>query len=175
MARPTIRVGRQQSVDLFSDAEPIIRHDTMAHITCRVCGKPARVPIDHPALLCPLCIEDLDATAAHVQDGITTVLNRWEALNARWETTLSHSPAQARWAKVEAAIIAHGLQDATVQRTWHQRKAEGGAFADLLTAYEVYDRDNAQLARELTALTAARDEVNHAVLNAPLNITEKAA
>lgn len=142
---------------------------------CKVCHLPTRVEQDWPALLCPLCLEDLDATAAHVQDGITAVLNRWEALNARWETTLAHSSAQARWAKVEAAIIAHGLQDATVQRTWHQRKAEGGAFADLLTAYEVYDRDNAQLARELTALTAARDEVNHAVLNAPLNITEKAA
>src|SRR5258707_2363260 len=64
-----------------------------AHITCRVCDRPATVGIDHPALLCLECMADLDATRDHVQAWLSAALSALDTNQQAWETTRLASPA----------------------------------------------------------------------------------
>lgn len=135
------------------------------HITCRVCDKPATVPIDHPALLCAFCLDDLNITRAHVAACVEAVLMRLDQAKAEWTEMLDFSPARDRWEKVQAAMI--GVAEGRVSKdvlahTWAKRKAEGGPLAVLLLAYERYARDTDQCAAELDKWAVAQDEINAA-------------
>ena len=164
--------------DALRAPTPALHSTERAHITCRVCEKPARVPVDHPALLCPLCLDNLDATAAHVHTCLEAVWARWDEATERWQAQVAASGMADRWAKVEAAMIGVGLGQVsarTFDELWTKRKAEGGDFAALLVAFEAHKAELDRMSQELERWNRARDEVNAAVLNAPIEQLEKAA
>lgn len=153
-ARPPRAVARQQAKS--------------GHITCRVCGRPATVPLDHPALLCPLCLMDLDTTRARVAQWLESALARLDANDAQWRATLDASPAQDAWARVQGALIAVAEKRATqadLDRTWAKRKAEGGDLAKLLIAWEGYAQTADSIGAELAKLHLAQTEINTAWLS----------
>jgi len=136
-------------------------------ITCRVCGLGANVPLDHPALLCPGCLEDLDATRQRVQAWLDAALAGLADTEAHWQASRAASPAGDRWAAVQAALIGvaeRKISQATLDQTWAKRKAEGGALAALLNAYEAYARECDRLSAELERLSVAQREINAAWL-----------
>jgi hypothetical protein len=148
---------------LQGSAEPI----QPAHITCRVCDRPATVPLDHPALLCPLCLIDLDATRARVAGWLAAALERLDANEQAWQATKSASAALDRWPAIQGALIAVAEKRVTSQAldaTWQKRKAEGGALAQLLEAHEAYARECDRLNTELERLHRAQAEINAAYL-----------
>lgn len=136
-----------------------------AHITCRVCERPATVPVDHPALLCDLCLEDLDKTQAHVADWLGATLKRLDQNKERWEQNLAASDAASRWPAIQGALIAVAEKRATqsqLDATWAKRKTEGGALAQLLAQYEVFAAECDQIALDLDRLHRAQSELNTA-------------
>lgn len=164
--------------EIFPEAEPRTAQEVVTHITCRVCGKRAQVGAFHPALLCPLCLDDLDATAAHIHTCLEAVWARWDAATEQWQAQVAASPAARRWPAVEAAMVGVGLGQVsarTFDELWTKRKAEGGDFAALLVAFEAHKAELDGMGQELERWNRARDEVNAAVLNTPLSILEKAA
>lgn len=149
-ARPPRALARQQAKN--------------AHITCRVCDRPATVPIDHPALLCPLCLIDLDATRARVQAWLTSALARLDANQAAWDAISANND---RWPTIQAALIAVAEKRATqnaLDATWAKRKAEGGDLAKLLTAWEGYAKTADAIGEELAKLHLAQTEINAAFI-----------
>jgi len=138
-----------------------------ARITCRVCGAQATVGIDHPALLCTPCLDNLDATRDRVASWLDAALARLDQVKVVWEAERDASPAAARWAAVQAALIAVAekrVAQANLDRTWAKRKTEGGALALLLEAYEGYTRECDRIAEELERLNTAQREINTAWL-----------
>ena len=136
-------------------------------ITCRVCGLGATVPLDHPALLCPGCLEDLDATRARVQAWCEAALAGLDANQATWAAALS--PAQDAWGRVQGAMIGVAekrVEKAVFDRTWAKRKAEGGPLAALLEAHEAYALECDRLGAEIARLALAQREINAAWLAA---------
>jgi hypothetical protein len=136
-------------------------------ITCRVCGATATVALGHPALLCAGCLEDLDGSRDRVAAWLAKALERLDANKERWEAELSHSPALDRWPAIQGALIAVAEKRATqaaLDATWTKRKAEGGALARLLEAYEAYARECDRIGEELGRLDAAQREINTAYL-----------
>jgi hypothetical protein len=105
------------------------RSTPQAHITCRVCDRPATVPLDHPALLCNDCLSPLDATRQRVADWLTSALRRLDENKAQWEADVAASPAADRWPAIQGALIAVAERRATqaaLDATWAKRKGEGG-------------------------------------------------
>jgi hypothetical protein len=140
---------------------------TDARITCRVCGAQATVPLDHPALLCALCLGNLDQTRARVATWLGSALDRLDANKAAWEADLVASPAADKWPAIQGALIAVAEKRATqaqLDQTWTKRKAEGGALAQLLKNYEIYTAACDQLSEELNKIHAAQTEINAAFL-----------
>lgn len=138
-----------------------------ASITCRVCGLGATVPLDHPALLCLLCLEDLDGTRDRIRARLSAALTALETNQAAWDTLRAASPACDRWEAVEKALIGVAekrISQATLDQTWAKRKAEGGALAELLTAYETYAHECDRTRAELDRLDSAQTEINAAWL-----------
>lgn len=138
-----------------------------AHITCRVCDRPATVPLDHPALLCQGCLGDLEGTRERVAEWLAAALTALSANEQGWRATLAASPAQTAWERVQAAMIGVAekrVEKATFDRTWQKRLAEGGALGALLEAYEVYAREADRLEVELARLSRAQAEINAAWL-----------
>lgn len=136
-------------------------------ITCRVCGIGATVPLNHAALLCPGCLEDLDATRERVETWLTSALTQLEQTQALWDATRAASPARDHWEAVEKALIGVAekrIAHATFDQTWAKRKAEGGALARLLDAYDAYARECDRLGGELNRLDAAQTAINTAWL-----------
>lgn len=155
--RPPRAVARQQA--------------KQAHITCRVCDRPATVPLDHPALLCNECLENLDQTRIHVQKWLASVLAGLDEAKATFDELVMRSPAAARWQAVQAALI--GVAEKRVEQhvfdaTWQKRKAEGGPLAQLLLAYEGYAQECDRLGEELDRLDKAQTEINAAWLQTEL-------
>jgi len=155
--------------DIFARPPRAARHQQArrASITCRVCGLVANVPLDHPALLCPGCLEDLDATRDRVADWLGKALARLDQVKVVWEAERAASPAADRWPAIQAALIAVAEKRARqedLDRTWAKRKAEGGALAQLLNAYEAYARECDRLSAELERLSVAQTEINAAWL-----------
>ena len=133
-----------------------------ARITCRMCGAQASVGLDHPALLCQNCIADLDATRDRHATYLSAALAALDANQAAWEAI---SSASDRWPAIQGALIAVAEKraaQADLDRTWAKRKAEGGAVAALLTAYEGYAREADRIGEELARLDAAQREINAA-------------
>jgi hypothetical protein len=138
-----------------------------ARITCRVCGAQATVSLDHPALLCALCLGDLDQTRDRVATWLGAALERLDANKAAWEADIAASPAADKWPAIQGALIAVAEKRATPQAlasTWAKRKTEGGALARLLKNYEIYVAACDQLAEELNKIHAAQTEINAAFL-----------
>lgn len=167
-------VGDPSSVDDIFARPPrgLVRpQPKAAHIICRVCDRPATVPLDHPALLCALCLLDLDMTRARVAEWLGKALERLDANKAAWEGIRDASPAAAKWPAIQAAMIAVAEKRATpaaLNATWAKRKAEGGALAKLLIAYEAYAMECDCLAEELNKIYAAQTEINTAYLSEEL-------
>lgn len=155
--------GRRCSSCLVGPGEA----EKAARITCRVCSAQASVPLDHPALLCPPCLEDLDATRDRVAEWLEAALGALEANQARWEVTKAQSDAFSRWPAIQGALIAVAdkrTPQSALDATWRKRKAEGGALAQLLTAYEGYAEECDRIGAELARLDAAQREINQAFL-----------
>lgn len=140
-------------------------------ITCRVCDKPATVKEDWPALLCKHCLDDLDATSAHVAECTQAVLRRMEANDEAWQKTVAESAAQAEWRRVCDAMVAVAEKRATKEtfdRSWAKRKAEATPLAALLTEYEAFCFRLDQMGAELEKWHRATEELNAAYLNMEL-------
>lgn len=138
-------------------------HKIEGRITCRVCGLTAIVLVDHPALLCFACLENLGQTRIHVQKWLASVLAGLDEAKATFDELVMRSPAAARWQAVQAALI--GVAEKRIEQkvfdaTWQKRKAEGGALAQLLLAYEAYARECERLSAELQRLELAQTEIN---------------
>lgn len=149
-ARPPRAVAREQA--------------KVGRITCRVCDRAATVPLDWPALLCQECMEDLDATRERVAGWLGSALQRLDTNQAAWDAIRINNE---RWQPIQAALIAVAEKRATPQAlaaTWTKRKAEGGALAALLIAYEGYAETADRIGEELNKLTAAQREINQAFL-----------
>lgn len=156
-------IAIDQQSPLWSDVRTQ-QQERPTRITCRVCDKPATIPADHPALLCPLCLENLERTTAHVQTCAEHVIIKLDAIGAAWKAR--EKPAD--WAKVEAAMVAVAekrMKRAVFHQAWQQRKAEGGALGATITAYEAYARECDALGAELDRWARAMDEINQAWLN----------
>ena len=93
-----------------------------------------------------------------------------DAARDAWAATLATSPAAERWPRVVAAMGKPGFADA-----WAKRKAEGGPFAALQTAWEAHEAECDRIKAELNRYDAAVTEINKAVLDMPFDIVEKAA
>lgn len=152
--------------DLF--AAPPIRmvrpSEGLTTTRCVVCDL-GYVAVQAPAKLCGLCLEDLDATRAHITHGIDAVLARLDKAKAAWAAALAASPAQTAWSRVEAAMIAVAekrITQSALDATWAKRKSEGGPLATLLEAYERYAADTDQCGVELQHWHRAQVEVNAA-------------
>lgn len=150
---------------LFSPQKP----DTL-RIICKACQMRRSVPTEWPALLCQECIANLDTTAATVAACIDALCNRLDAARDAWAATLATSPAADRWPRVQAAMGKPGFAAA-----WAKRKAEGGPFAALQTAWEAHEAECNQIQAELNRYDAAVTEINRAVLDLPLAATERRA
>ena len=161
---PSPRVGRCSRCIITRIGAPAA---TDARITCRVCGAQATVGLDRPALLCPLCLSDIDATRARHAAQFQAALMALDANQAQWNARRLASPAQARWEDVQAALIGVAekrVAQRTFDATWTKRKAEPSALAQLLLAYEEYARECDRLSEELARLDAAQREINAAWL-----------
>ncbi len=85
----------------------------------------------------------------------------------RGRTTRAASPAVGRWEAVQAALIGVAekrITQSVFDTTWAKRKAEGGALAQLLEAYDAYTRECDRLGAELARLDTAQTEINAAWL-----------
>jgi len=151
--------------DLFTDVAPARTMAALERITCRVCERPAAVPIDHPALLCPLCMEDLDATASHVAERYAAVVVRFQGAWQTLEDAVAASPDRAWWnEKVEKYRARADYSAATFDAAWRAAKAAGGDKARLCGLWEALDGVAAELERiegwyrrACAELRAARD------------------
>lgn len=142
--------------------------ENASRITCRVCGATATVPLDHPALLCPNCMENLDATRDRVAAWLESALRRLDENKGTWEADLANHPAADKWPAIQGALIAVAERRATqaqLDQTWQKRKAEGGALGRLLLAYELYAATADQIGDELNKIYAAQQQINTAWLS----------
>lgn len=163
-------------VEYLFDAKPRRRKpatlpvslDAKAHILCAVCLRPAQIPVDRDGRLCDLCHEDLDKSRAHVEQCTADVLAQLDANQERWEAALQASPAADRWEKVQAAMIGvaeRRIPQTAFDRQWAARKAEGGALAELLLAYEAFAETCDRIQARLVELHRATEEINTAWLS----------
>lgn len=149
-------------------APPLVALDKKAHILCSVCGLKVQIPTDRVARLCDLCIEDLDKARAHVAGCTADTLAQLDANELAWQYALRTSSAADRWEKVQAAMIGvaeRRIAQEAFDRQWATRKAEGGALADLLDAYEAHAETCDRIQAQLKELQRATEEINTAWLN----------
>lgn len=170
----------QQADELFPEDHKADRETILeaARITCRVCGKPAEIPIVTPGLLCDLCRSDIEAIRQHINEVAQKAADRLSAVfNAFDIAVMTASPeVQAAWTKVEAARVAMANGTVTRERfdaNWQRRKSEGGEFAELLTHYEGLEQVAEECNRQLEWAASAAGEVQ-AALEAQ-QVTRKAA
>lgn len=160
------------SLDLFEDDDLFARpprriaqqHAQEARITCRVCDAKATVALDWPALLCPECLGDLDATRDRVARWLEATLAQFDEAQVAWNERRAGS---VHWPPIQAALIAVAEKRATqaqLDATWAKRKAEGGAIAALLSDYEAYAEECDRLAEQLDKHHKAQAEINAAFL-----------
>lgn len=132
----SIRKPKAQDELRFKTATPA---RTSARITCRVCQRPAEVPIDWPALLCRICIADLAMCEAHAAALHQAATTRLMAAIERWEALLSAADAETRgrWEAYERAVVA-AAGDAEAQAAINRRRVKtilaGGPLAELFQA-----------------------------------------
>jgi hypothetical protein len=101
-----------------------------------------------------------------VQAWIEAAVKQLDEAKAAWEVKLKWSPSQPRWAAVAAALaqVADGeLDRAVLESRWRITKQQGGAMAELLTAYEVYTAETDRIGAELKRLELAQKEIEAAL------------
>ena len=142
-ARPTRSAAREQLA--------------VATITCRVCNARAQQSIHTPALLCPACLIDPPATAAHVATVRTQVETRLRAALDAWDA--AHAAADA--ATLERFERAQAARDgsATFQAKLARTLALGDALSGLLAAWERYQAEGAACERQYDWCDAAEREI----------------
>lgn len=146
--------------DLFArPPRSVARAQQQATITCRVCGARSQQSIHTPALLCPACLLDLTATAAHVAYVREATLERLGVASDAWLTTVEALDAatRARWLAVCEAR--QSLAPDVFQAKWDRTKRQGGAFAALLDAYELNVQAADAAAAQLAWCDAAEAEI----------------
>lgn len=165
MTQILLPISQANDDDIF--ARPPRQEAKRARITCRVCDTKAAVPVDHPALLCPLCLEDLDKTRARVQAWLAATLVRLDQAKAQWSATLERSPARPRWDGVATALAQVAdkeLDRSILESRWQATLNAGGPMAELLRAYEAYATETDRVGVELARLHKAQAEINTAWL-----------
>lgn len=131
---------------------------TLAHITCRVCARAARVPRDHPALLCYECLRDIGATAAHVAERTAIVLARWMREYDAFQALVQ---GDAWWQQVADARY---RDDPLFAAAWE--RARSGPHAAIVAAYESLVRTSDEVAVMNDWYRAAETELRAAELDA---------
>lgn len=136
----TINLSQITLDDALNDPDPLSfdvprRPPLTARITCRVCDKPAEIPILAAGLLCDLCRADLDATEAHIRQTLDAAEQALTDAWTRWDADLAHSGEAEWWARVSAAALA--VEQGQMPRADYDRKAQaaltqGGPRAALL-------------------------------------------
>lgn len=158
--------GEDPAADLF-DRPPravALAPSATSRITCRVCRRPAAIPLGALGLLCDLCREDLGEATKHVQ------AIQWAAgkrLRQQWEAFDAHLAAadqatRERWAKVEAARVRWAAGKLTAERfqgAWSDAKAQEGAFAALLAAYEALEAVSVDVSERQEQARCAMEEI----------------
>lgn len=128
------RMALDQEVDAFWAATPQRAPAMTICITCRVCNKPAEIPITASGLLCDLCRVDLATTETHIRDTLATAEQTLTDAWTRWDADLAHSGEADWWARVSAAQIA--VEQGQMTRAEFDRKVattikQGGIRATL--------------------------------------------
>lgn len=121
-----------------------------ARITCRACNLGVLVPLDHPVLICPPCLDRPAATRAWVLRDIQAIQAKELALLAAWDAV--REPLQAFWDKIQDA----GHTAATDARA---RQAHP-TYARLLDAEAAYLTALIPLAAERERLERAIEELD---------------
>lgn len=109
-----------------------------ARITCRVCIRPAEVPLDTAGLLCGLCREDTAAALVHVRTVASGALWATEEAWMRLEADVAHADetTRARWNAYQDAITAGDPRVAATEAA--VRAGRAGSFADLVSRWLAY-------------------------------------
>lgn len=130
-----------------------------ARITCRVCNKPAEVPILSSGLLCCFCRQDLDATEAHICQTLAVAEQAAEEAWERWEADRAHAdPAdQERYSRVCAAQDTPGFTG-----RYARALTKGDGLSALLRSAERAKTALGAMQRTRAWSNAALDEVEAA-------------
>jgi len=138
----------------------VLRDAPQVTITCRVCNARAQQSIHTPALLCPACLIDLEATARHVATVREQINTRLQAALDAWDA--AHAAADAatleRFGRVQAARDGSAGFRAKLARTM----ALGDALSTLLAAWERYQDEGAACERQQQWCDAAARETQAA-------------
>jgi hypothetical protein len=114
------------------------REQPTGRITCRVCDRPATVPLNHPALLCLECMGDLAATEARVRGWLNSLLALMDATIATWEVV--RAAHLDKWRRIEdgLAMLAQGqVTEAQFNERWKARYyGADPAWREVMKAYE---------------------------------------
>lgn len=128
--------------DLFGFTAAPPKPRTTARITCRVCERPATVPIDAAGLLCDHCRADLDATQRHIDAVLSAALFRIQEVIEAFEVWLVQQDfeSQNRYAVLNLSRqSAHGPSP-RVQRGIALARARGDGLSVILEREAERDR-----------------------------------
>ena len=184
----TTFAGDQAALDAEVDAfwaNPPARPPLTTRITCRVCDRPAEIPILSSGLLCSLCRADLDATEVHIRGTLQAAEEALSDAWTRWDADLAHASDDDRawWSKVSAAALAVeqgamsraeydrkaksalnlepaalALKQGTMSQAEYDQKARRAALLQQSEAVEALVRATERWARALAEVEAARDD-----------------
>lgn len=141
--RTTFVLGQITLADALNDSDPLSfdapqRPPLTARITCRVCEKPAEIPILSSGLLCNLCRQNLDATEAHIRSTLAAAELRFQNALDTWNATYAQAEPrdQERYHAVEEARGAGGVG---FRERYQRAVAKGDGLSALLKAKEQCD------------------------------------
>jgi hypothetical protein len=136
--RPRIKLRSPDGDSLFSDAQTAARaQPEPTRATCRVCELSFIVAPDQPAIICPHCTVDLDATEAHVTATRDGAIATYTTAKAQLEALVDAADAKvrARYDVVREKLYeCLGLPDTALQRRLDATIAEGDALSAIVEA-----------------------------------------
>ena len=163
----TIEMNRITEADALNDPDPLsfdtpARQSLTMRRNCKVCEKPAEIPILARGQLCNLCRADLGATARHIKETLATAESRFfNALDA-WEAAYAQATPedQQRYHVVEDARAANAPGFAA---KYQKALGKGDGLSALLKAKEQCDAATEHVQGRLAAWgDAALEEVRMA-------------